>query len=67
MPGFKRALCAPGGIAAFAVKREGTGVRACVPPLWNMKRMIGIPEPRITVVVLRWQVGVRVFGRRCFK
>jgi hypothetical protein len=66
-PGLKRTLRAPGGIAAFPVPGEGTDVRACVSSFQNMKRTTGIPEPRITVVVLRWRVGVCVFGRRCFK
>ena len=50
------------------VSGEGTGVRACVSSFQNMKRTTGIPEPRITVVVLRWRLvvrTVRVFRLSC--
>ena len=49
----------------FSEKR--TDVRAWISAFQNTKRAEMVPKSDIGVIVLRWRVGVRVFGRRCFK
>ena len=48
------------------VPDKGTNVRAWISAFQNTKRAEQVPKPEdLGVLILRWRVGVRVFGRRC--
>ena len=54
-----------GGRGGIHVSDKGTDVRAWISAFQNTTRSEKVPKADLGVIILRWRVGVRVFGRRC--
>ena len=59
-PRVKFALGGRGGVGMFPTKAPTSRLDCAFP---NTKRAEKVPKPDLGVIILRWRVGLRVFGR----